>query len=461
MSFLARVAERALNRPLLIMPEKLAIIAGVIGGRIGVDAPDMVPALETDPRLLEQLRAAARSAPEASRFVGSSREQDADGRDAGSLPYKRTADGVAVLTITGTLVNRGAWIGSYSGTTSYEGIKFQIERAAADPKVKSIILDIESPGGEATGAFEAAAAIAAVAAQKPVTAIVNGMACSAGYALAAGASRIVSTPTGISGSIGVVLMHADYSEMLGRAGIKPTLIHAGAHKVDGNPYEPLSKGVKTDLQAEVDKFYDLFVATVAKGRKAMDEKAIRATEARTFLGAEAKQLGLVDDVGSFEDVLSDLSTAAKSRFPTAQPRGTKMSESSNGPAFVQADIDAARAAGHASGLTAGASAERARIAAILGCEAAKGRDALAAYYAFETDDSAEKAGAALAKAPAANAAPPAPVASIADRHAETAILTRVEGSAAATGAPKQPGAVTWSSVADSLNAEAARATGRR
>ncbi len=458
MSFLARIAERALNRPLLIMPEKLAVIAGVIGGRIGIDPAGVEAALagETDRVLLEKLHAAGRSAtPEASRFVGSAAEQDEDGRAVGRLPYMRTPDGVAILTITGTLVNRGAWVGSYSGTTSYEGIKFQIERAGADAKVKSIMLDIESPGGEAVGCFEVAAAISAVAAHKPVTAVVNGMACSAAYGLASGASRIVSTPSGLSGSIGVVLMHADYSEMLSKAGIKPTLIHAGAHKVDGNPYEPLSKNVKSDLQAEVDQFYDLFVASVAHGRKAMTEKSIRDTEARTFLGAEAKAAGLVDEIGSFEDVLSDLSTTAKGRSPPAQTRRTSMSESSTGPAFAQADIDAARA----DGKTAGAAAERTRIAAILGCDAAKGRTALAQYYAFETDDSAEKAGAAMAKAPEA-ILPLSGVSSIGERHAATASLVRIEGPSAPD-APKQAGAVSWSSIADGLNAAAARAAGRR
>jgi ClpP class serine protease len=86
------------------------------------------------------------------------------------LPYKRTSDGIGIVTVTGSLINRGAWVGSSSGETSYEGIKFQVASAAADPKVRSILLDIESPGGEAVGAFEAADAIRAAAKLKPVTA---------------------------------------------------------------------------------------------------------------------------------------------------------------------------------------------------------------------------------------------------------------------------------------------------
>lgn len=138
-----------------------------------------------------------------------------------------------------------------------------------------------------------------------MVAVVNGMACSAAYAIASGARRIVSTPTGVSGSIGVVLLHVDYSKALDKAGVTPTFIFAGARKVDGNPYEPLSKGVKSNLQDEVDRFYDLFVSTVAQGRKGLTEKAIRGTEARTFIGQAAKDAGLVDDIGTFEDALAD------------------------------------------------------------------------------------------------------------------------------------------------------------
>ncbi|RWF97659.1 MAG: S49 family peptidase, partial [Mesorhizobium sp.] len=106
---------------------------------------------------------------------------------------------------------------------------------AADPAVRSVILDMHSPGGEAVGAFETAALVRDLAARKRTVAVVNGMAASAMYAIASGANEIVTTETGIAGSIGVVLLHADFSRQLDRDGITPTLIHAGAHKVDANP----------------------------------------------------------------------------------------------------------------------------------------------------------------------------------------------------------------------------------
>ncbi|AZG78530.1 S49 family peptidase [Methylocystis rosea] len=225
----------------------------------------------------------------------------------------RFRKGVALITVEGSLVNRGAYIGAASGLTSYEGVTAQFAAAAADPDVKTIMLDLDSPGGEAGGAFELADFVHAVAQEKPVVAIVNALAASAAYAMASGASRIITTPSGVSGSIGVVVLHLDQSKRLEKMGVVPTLIYAGGHKVDGNPFEPLPEDTRADLQAEVDQLYAMFVATVARGRSNLTEDAIRATEARTCLGAEAVEIGLADDVGTFVDIAEELQSSGMGR----------------------------------------------------------------------------------------------------------------------------------------------------
>src|SRR5690606_11623372 len=88
------------------------------------------------------------------------------------------------------------------------------------------------------------------------------------------------------------------------------LIHAGAHKVDGNPFEPLTSDVRGSLQAEVNSFYDAFLKAVAKGRGArLTAAAARKTEARTFIGQAAVDAGIADRVSAFESVLGELSRA--------------------------------------------------------------------------------------------------------------------------------------------------------
>ena len=182
MTLLWRIAERAVNRPLLIHPHKAAIIADVLAGRIGLDASELKP--------------------EASRFEGEAIERDPSGRPMRMLPYK-ISEGVAIISAVGTMVNRGAWIGANSGLVSYEGLKFQVAQAASDPSVSAILLDLESPGGEAVGAFEAAAAVRAAAQAKPVTAVVNGMAARRPTPSPAQRHGIVNPrKRGVSGSIG-------------------------------------------------------------------------------------------------------------------------------------------------------------------------------------------------------------------------------------------------------------------
>lgn len=384
MTLLYRIAERALNRPLLIHPDKVPLILSVLEGRIPIaDTSELRAAAEERIAALPEDAQAVMfgPAPGASRFTGENFDVDPATGRASRLPYLRTREGVAIVSIIGTLVNRGAWVGSNSGETSYEGLKFQIGAAVADPKVTSIILDIESPGGEAVGTFEVAQAVRDANAKKPVVAVVNGMAASAAYAIASGAGRIVTTPTAITGSIGVVLLHADYSRKLDKDGVKPTLIFAGAHKVDGNPFEPLPEGVRTDMQREVDHFYDLFVSTVAAGRPGMSPAAIRDTEARVYIGADAVAIGLADATGTFEEVLGDLSRGPVGRSPSTASRGATMDNNAPAPAATAAAalLASAAAVPATADHSTAVQAERSRI---LGIQQAAfpGQEAMAAGF---------------------------------------------------------------------------------
>lgn len=406
MSQLLHIADRVLNRPLLITRDKAQVIMSVLGGRIGIDAAALMP--------------------DASRFEGTSVVDGDDGKRK-RVPYNVTPDGTAIISITGSLVNRGAWIGTSSGLTSYEGIQHQLKTAMNDPKIHSVILDLHTPGGEAVGAFETADAVRQLSKKKRTRAVINGMAASAGYAIASGADEIIVTETGVAGSIGVVLLHADYSRALANEGISPTLIFAGAHKVDGNPFEALSKEVRSDLQGEVDAFYDLFIKTVSKGRGSrMSATAARKTEARTFIGQAAVDVGLADAVGSFETTLTELSRA--SGRTTTQQRRTSMRDNSGAPdanetaGIPQADhtkaVSDARTAGRTEGVAEGkklgATEERTRITAILGHASITGNSArivaAAALAAASPDMSADAVASFvstnIAEAPAAAAVVP-------------------------------------------------------
>ena len=396
-NFLPLLADRVLNRPLLLDPAKAEVILAVLEGRIlppsgsdgeggaGADLNGIAPR------------------PEASRFVGTGARQSRPGS------FVRAAGGVALITVDGSLVNRGAWIGASSGLTSYEGIAAQIDDAVNDPEIKSILIDMNSPGGEATGMFGLASKIKAASKKKRVVAVVNDMAASAGYGLISGADEIVVSPTSVVGSIGVVMMHLDRSGEMQMKGVRPTFIHAGAHKVDGNSFGPLSEDVRASLQRDVNTFYDRFLETVeaGRGKSRLSAAKARATEAKTFIGQQAIDAGLADRIGTFDQVLAELQRPAASSGGKSKQERTRMDGIENAPqANTGISLEAHNTAvskANAEGVTAGrkdgATAEKARIKSILTCDAAKGREATAQHLALETDMSAEDAGKLLATLP--------------------------------------------------------------
>lgn len=311
-----------------------------------------------------------------------------------SKPYA-FASGIAIIPITGTLINRFNY--SYSFLTGYNFVRSQLNAALADEDVKGIILDVNSYGGEASGCFELSDEIRAAREQKPILAVVDSSAYSAGYALASAASKIAVTSSGGVGSIGVIAMHVDMSKMLDEVGIKVTLIYESKHKADGNPYEPLAEDVRVEIEAGIKKSYNNFVALVAKNR-GIDEKKVRETESRTYRADDALTLGLIDAIASplmaasgFLNELSGSNSLLRqgaTSMTTAQNEPGKDNEAPSTEALTKAASDARVA-------------ERARVAGIIGSEEAKGRSDLANHLAMETELSVDAARAILAKAPSA------------------------------------------------------------
>ena len=222
--FHAQVAQRAFNTPLLVEPSKAMAFLSGLGPRITGRQLRMA-GIEVAP---EDMAHAALPARAGILTNGLAEQCQRDGQ----TPFAMV-DGIAVIEVSGVLIHRGAWIGQSSGQTSYEGIGAQLAAAASDPAVRGIALEIDSFGGEVAGVFDLADAIRAARLAKPVWAFVAEHAFSAGYALASQADRIILPRTGAVGSIGVVVMHADLSGQLSDAGVTVTLIHSGAHKVDG------------------------------------------------------------------------------------------------------------------------------------------------------------------------------------------------------------------------------------
>lgn len=297
-------------------------------------------------------------------------------------------DGVAVIPVHGILINRFNWCWGF--VTGYDFIRKQKNLALADPDVKLIVYDHDTPGGEAAGCDELAREIFADRATKPSMALVNTLSASGGYWLAAPATKIVCAPSGSVGSIGVYIQHMMIGKMLADWGIEVDFVKKGEYKTSGNMYEPMSKKDREYLQSMVDERYDEFVSAVAEFR-GIEESIARNTEARVMRPTEALALGLIDAaespataVASFVAELSNDDTPAV---------GETQEES-------MAEITSEDRA-------AVATETKARIKGIMTHEEAKGREGLAEHLAYNTDQSVEEAVAMLKVSPKAQAEEPA------------------------------------------------------
>jgi len=220
---------------------------------------------------------------------------------------------VAVINVTGPVTYKSSWFSMYFGCASIEGLQAQLRSALGDPAVKTIVFRCDSPGGTVEMCPEFADELFAARGQKPLLAVADTMVASAAYWIASQADTIYASPSSQLGSIGVYIEHEEVTGMLEKAGIKVTLIAHGDHKVDGNPYEPLSDQAHADLQEMVDEVGLEFEGAVARGR-AVTKKVVLDTfgQGRVFRGKEAISLGLADKQGTFGQVLARLSKGRSS-----------------------------------------------------------------------------------------------------------------------------------------------------
>jgi signal peptide peptidase SppA len=230
--------------------------------------------------------------------------------------------GVATIEVHGALVKSAESIwAQLCGCPSYEGLGAAFAQALGDPSVKSIVFDIDSPGGEIEGCFDLADQIYSARGTKPIAALVNENAFSAAYAIASAADRIYVPRTGGVGSIGVICEHWDYSGLLEQMGIKVTAIYAGDHKNDGSPFEPLSTEAKASIQGHVDTMNGLFVSTVARNR-AMSAEKVQGTQAAIYFGVSgALESGLADVVASPAEAMALVSMAKPGTSPITMLEG--------------------------------------------------------------------------------------------------------------------------------------------
>lgn len=343
---MTRVLEAARSAPWLMMPERVEELLSIAAREN-----------EVTPETLEAYR--ARSVSSAERLT--------------------RRDETAVIPVVGPLFRRANLFTEMSGATSYAMLRRDFQAAMDDPSFTSIILDIDSPGGEANGTAELAEAIFQARDTKRVVAYVGGTAASAAYWIASAASEIVISPSALLGSIGVALTVRDTKALDEKRGVRS--VEFVSSQSPGKRPDPSTDDGRDRLQRMVDDLAEVFIDAVARHRGVSAEDVVsRFGQGGFETGAKAVAAGMADRVGNFEALITELNSAQGGRRTTVQIKGSNM-DNANGTAaaenagFTQADIDNARAEGRAEGEKAGASAFADRISAIVGAEGIRGNAA--------------------------------------------------------------------------------------
>jgi signal peptide peptidase SppA len=320
---LAHVAARIFGTPLLMHEAKLHAILGGLGPRLGLQ-----------PQAFDD-------------------DEGGRGSRPPQRPYLVTGSGVAIIPVVGILVNRAGQITPDSQELrSYSTILRDMAMADADPAVRGMVFDVDSPGGECANAFELSAKIRSMRGRKPMIAVANGYAYSAAYAVASAADQIWLPESGGVGSIGIVAVHVDQSKRDAQQGLAFDYIFAGSKKVDGHSHAPLSEGARADLLGEVQRLYGMFTSLVAANR-GISEAEARATEAGCFYGSKAISARLADRIGTLSEAVTEVARLADAAATSAPGGLSPRDNTSLGNNMTQSNSTAPDAAEGAPVIAAG------------------------------------------------------------------------------------------------------------
>src|SRR3990170_1154501 len=201
-----------------------------------------------------------------------------------------SGDGIGVLQIEGAIDDS-------------QSVLSELKRFKEAPWIKAIVVRIDTPGGAVAPTQEIFDAIQKTRVKKPLIASMGSMATSGGYYIASACEKIFANPGTLTGSIGVIMQFNNVEELMKKIGVKGFNIKSGANKDIGSPFQPLSPEGRQILQSLVDDVHGQFVSAVASGR-GMDAAQVRKlADGRVYSGAQAKEIGLVDQFGALQDAI--------------------------------------------------------------------------------------------------------------------------------------------------------------
>lgn len=225
---------------------------------------------------------------------------------------------VAVLRLDGPISESdgsSGFTGSGQSISSTRVIKI-LDQLAEDQKVKAVILRINSPGGAVVASDEVYRRVVALQKKKIVVASLGDMAASGGYYIAVGSNKIVANPSTLTGSIGVIAQFPKLSGLYDKLGVEMRTFKSGQFKDIGSEARDVTEEEQQILESIIMGSYDQFVKAVSEGRKLDEAKVREAADGRIYTGTQAKELGLVDELGDFETAVTEATSLAQLNNPT-------------------------------------------------------------------------------------------------------------------------------------------------
>lgn len=327
--------------------------------------------------------------------------------DAAAARGYDVENGVAIIPVVDVLTKHRTFFSYLFGGSSMRDIAKAFENALEDPGVHSIVLLIDSPGGTVDGTEETASRIREGRGKKPIVALADGMMASAAYWIGSAADKVyIAGETVEVGSIGVVATHIDVSKADEKWGEKWTEITAGKYKRIASAHKPLSDEGRAYIQEGVDEIYRIFVDAVASNRGRSVDLMLEAADGRLYIGRQAMQAGLVDDVLTLDQLIVKLEEEHKMTLDELKTKHANLYEEAVTVGRIaereatSKAADTARqegfSAGKAEGLKEGAEAERKRIQGIEAV-AAPGYESVIAAAKFDGKTTAGEAAILITK----------------------------------------------------------------
>ncbi len=220
-------------------------------------------------------------------------------------PRRLEPNRVALIDVSG-FIGSGGGLLPFAAGTPVADVREKLERAAADRRVRAIVVRIESPGGEVTASDTVYREIVRFKEEtgKPVVAALQGTAASGGYYVALSADHIVATPTSVTGSVGVIIRLLNVEALFGKIGLDSQVVKSGEKKDMASPTRPPTDEEMAILQGVTDQMFARFVEIVRRNRPDMTSEALELiSDGRIMMAAEALELGMVDEVGYLDEAI--------------------------------------------------------------------------------------------------------------------------------------------------------------